>query len=259
MLRIHCTDFTPHEWVTACRLNNVDVSEQERRLWGQACLCLAAISKGSAKLPRLIVYPEFSFQEIGNLSSLFRWGFDTRTVVVSGDKNPVRSEEGFAILPDITYEEFCVEEYDCLILPGCSDIRQSIRDEKLMDFLRSLEGNETFPIGAICAGPLYLAKAGLLKDKKFTNSMYLEMNERLPFIDMENIQYQPVVEDGNVITAQGDAYRLFAVAMARKVGYQCSDHACFGVGEEWKEEDFVHHLSDAEWKEFEEEFADLIR
>lgn len=40
----------------------------------------------------LVVYPEFSFQEIGNLSSLFRWGFDTRTVVVSGDKNPVRSE-----------------------------------------------------------------------------------------------------------------------------------------------------------------------
>lgn len=110
-----------------------------------------------------------------------------------------------------------------------------------------------------CAGPIYLAKAGLLKDKKFTNSMYLEMNERLPFIDMENIQYQPVVEDGNVITAQGDAYRLFAVAMARKVGYQCSDHAYFGVGEEWKEEDFVYHLSDAEWKEFEKEFADLIR
>ena len=74
-----------------------------------------------------------------------------------------------------------------------------------------------------------------------------------------DIQYQPVVEDGNVITAQGDAYRLFAVAMARKVGYQCSDHAYFGVGEEWKEEDFVHHLSDAEWKEFEKEFADLIR
>ena len=115
--------------------------------------------------------------------------------MVSGDKNPVRSEEGFAILPDITYEEFCVEEYDCLILPGCSDIRQSIRDEKLMEFLRGLEGNETFPIGAICAGPIYLAKAGLLKDKKFTNSMYLEMNERLPFIDMENIRYQPVVED----------------------------------------------------------------
>ena len=152
-----------------------------------------------------------------------------------------------------------MEEYDCLILPGCSDISQSIRDEKLMEFLRGLEGNETFPIGAICVGPIYLAKAGLLKDKKFTNSMYLEMNERLPFIDMENIQYQPVVEDGNVITAQGDAYRLFAVAMARKVGYQCSDHAYFGVGEEWKEEDFVHHLSDAEWKEFEKEFADLIR
>ena len=48
-----------------------------------------------------------------------------------------------------------------------------------MEFLRGLEGNETFPIGAICAGPIYLAKAGLLKDKKFTNSMYLEMNERL--------------------------------------------------------------------------------
>ena len=40
---------------------------------------------------------------------------------------------------------------------------------------------------------------------------------------------------------------------------QCSDHAYFGVGEEWKEEDFVHHLSDAEGKGFEKELADLIR
>lgn len=38
----------------------------------------------------LVVYPEFSFQEIGNLSSLFRWGFDTRTVdlFATTDKSP---------------------------------------------------------------------------------------------------------------------------------------------------------------------------
>lgn len=206
----------------------------------------------------IVVYPEFSFQEIGNLSALFRWKFDSLTVTVSGNKNPVISEEGFRILPDITYDEFVAEEYACLILPGCSDIRTSIRDERLMRFLQQWKDNESFPIGAICAGPVYLAKAGILENKKFTNSMYFEMNERFPFVEIENMQYCPIVEDGNIITAQGSAYHLFAVAMARKVGYQCPDQAYFGVGENWKEEDFIYHLSATELQEFEAEFSDLF-
>ena len=50
-------------------------------------------------------------------------------------------------------------------LPGCSDIRMAIRNKKLNDFLRSFKDNQSFIIGAICAGPLFLQQAGLLKGK----------------------------------------------------------------------------------------------
>lgn len=50
MLRVPHTDFTPHEWVTTCRLSNVDLSEQERRLWGHIRLCLVAIWKANTKI-----------------------------------------------------------------------------------------------------------------------------------------------------------------------------------------------------------------
>ncbi len=206
----------------------------------------------------LLIYPEFSFQEIANLSALFRWYYDTETVTFSSGKAPVKSEEGFLILPNKTVDEFAIAEYDCLILSGCSDLRLPLRDDKTTSFLESFKGKDDFVIGAICAGPAFLAKAGLLKDKKFINSLYLEMNTKFKFVDEKNIVYQPIVEDGNIITAVGTAYREFAIAVARKVGYDYPDTAYAGVSAKWKPEDFVYHLKGEELKEFEEAFADLF-
>lgn len=47
----------------------------------------------------LLVYPEFSLQEVMNLSRLFRWNYNTMTEVISSDKAPVKSEEGISVLP----------------------------------------------------------------------------------------------------------------------------------------------------------------
>ncbi len=206
----------------------------------------------------LLIYPEFSFQEIANLSALFRWYYDTMTVTFSSSQTPVKSEEGFLILPNKTLDEFDIEEYDCLILSGCSDLRIPLRDDKITSFLKTFEGNNDFVIGAICAGPLFLSKAGLLKDKKFINSMYLEMNTKFNFVNENNIVYQPIVEDENIITAVGTAYKEFAIGVARKLGYDCPDTAYSGISDNWKPEDFVFHLDEPELKEFEEEFADLF-
>ncbi|MCM1037873.1 MAG: hypothetical protein NC434_01010 [Ruminococcus sp.] len=41
----------------------------------------------------LLVYPEFSLQEVMNLSRLFRWDYDILTEVISTGKEPVKSEE----------------------------------------------------------------------------------------------------------------------------------------------------------------------
>lgn len=207
----------------------------------------------------LVVYPQFSFQEIATLSGLFRWYFDSPTVVFSKDLKPVLSEEGFRLLPEKTYEQFSVDDYDCLILPGCSDMRESVGDEQLTRFLRQFHQHPDFVIGAICAGPLYLARAGLLEGKKFTSSLFVEMIERFSFIEAENMVYAPIVEDGNIITATGDAYREFAIAVARRLGYECSDNAYAGVPDDWKPEDYRQNLSPEGMAQFTEAFGAWLR
>ncbi len=114
----------------------------------------------------LLVYPEFSLQEVTNLMYLFRWDYDTMTDVIYTELVPVTSEEGITVLPTKACDAFRTEDYDCLILPGCSDWSISIRNPKLCSFLRSFHNHSDFPIGAICSGPLFLAQAGLLKNKK---------------------------------------------------------------------------------------------
>lgn len=48
----------------------------------------------------IVIYPEFSIQEIATLSALFRWYFEERTVIFSSSKSLVKSEEGITILPE---------------------------------------------------------------------------------------------------------------------------------------------------------------
>lgn len=207
----------------------------------------------------LVVYPKFSFQEIANLSALFRWYYDSKTVVFSSNKEPVVSEEGFVILPQKSFEEFSKEDYDCLILSGCGDFREAIEDKKLDDFLKQFQGEKEFVIGAICAGPMFLSKAGILDGKKFTNSLYAQMNERFAFIDEKNLVYAPLVEDGNIITATGDAFNLFAVAVARKLGYDCPDNAYAGIRDKWYEDDFKFYLDEKELETMEEAFGKFFK
>ena len=208
---------------------------------------------GNMKKIALLIYPEFSMQEVADLLYLFRWGFDTKTVVISTSKEAILSEEGISVLPEKTVDEFHKEEYHCLILPGCSDVSEALKDIALFQFLHSLKDETEFVIGAICAGPMFLSMAHLLDDKKFAVSISVEVCELFTGIKHDHIVYEPVVIDGSIVTAQGDAFRQFAIAIARKVGFDCSDKAMSGVPSDWKTEDFIHHLTLEEQEEFQKE------
>lgn len=206
----------------------------------------------------LLVYPEFSLQEASNLMYLFRWNYDTITDIIYTEKELVKSEEGIQVMPVKTCDEFSEEDYDCLILPGCSDIRMAIHNKKLNDFFKRFQGNTDFLIGAICSGPIFLAQAGLLNGKKYTASLFVEMRKLFSFIEEDNFLPVPVVESGNIITAGGSAFNDFAVHVARKMGYECPDRILSGYMDDWKEEEYYVHLSEEELKEFTEEFKDFI-
>lgn len=190
----------------------------------------------------LLVYPEFSLQEVMNLSRLFRWEFDTCTEVISTDREPVKSEEGIQVLPEKTTDEFCADDYECLVLPGCSDFTKSFKNKKLFDFLGSFNGNDEFLIGAICSGPMMLARAGLLKDKKFTASIFMDFFEFCPFLEKENFVAAPVVVSGNIVTAGGSNFNGFAVTMARILGLECPDCILSGYMDSWTSEDYKQYL-----------------
>lgn len=108
------------------------------------------------------------------------------------------------------------------------------------------------------AGPMYLAQAGLLDNRKFTNSLFVEMNEMFNFIKEDNLVYAPLVEDKNIITAVGSAFNDFAIAVARKLGYDCPDKIFSGTPENWEESDFKYHLSKEDLQIFKDEFKEFI-
>lgn len=190
----------------------------------------------------LLVYPEFSLQEVMNLARLFRWEFDIFTEVISSANEPVKSEEGIWVLPQKTTDVFRIDDYSCLILPGCSDFTEVFRDKKIFDFLSSFKGNNTFPIGAICSGPMLLAKAGLLEDKKFTASIFMDFFDFCPFLDKENYVAAPAVISDNIVTAGGSNFNGFAVTMAHLLGLECPEHIYSGYMDSWTPADYDQHL-----------------
>lgn len=206
----------------------------------------------------ILIYPEFSIKEISDVMYLFRWGFDAKTVILSSSMTPVLSEEGVSVLPQKTLSDFNKEDYHCLVLPGCSDFREALRDTKLFDFLKDFKDENEFPIGAICGGPLFLSMAGLLDEKKFTNALYYEMNQLYQCINMDNLVFSPLVEDGNIVTAVGNNTRRFAIKLARKAGMECSDNALKEVSESWEPEDFKYHLDQEQLDFFKKNYAEYL-
>lgn len=190
----------------------------------------------------LLVYPACSLQEVMNLSRLFRWDYDMETEVISSSLAPVKSEEGILLQPQKTTEQFRIEDYGCLILPGCSDFTEVFRDNRLLEFLRTFQNNHTFPIGAICGGPMLLAKAGLLKGKPFTASIYMDFFDFCPFMEKENYVPAPLVTADHIVTAGGGNFNGFAVAMARLLGFECPDRILSGYMDDWAKEDYEVYL-----------------
>ena len=76
-------------------------------------------------------------------------------------KQAIRSEDGLSIFPDDTIDNLDLDAYDSLILPGAMDIRETIENERIVDFIKKFEKKT---IGAISIAPLLLVKAGYLME-----------------------------------------------------------------------------------------------
>ena len=137
---------------------------------------------------------------------LRRAGIDVRTVGNMG--NIVTSKSGVKVHTDerlIDLDDF--SKYDGIVIPGCMEATELLmKSTKLMSIVQNFGRNNKF-LGGICSAPLIFARAGLLNERRATIKPGLEKNLPRPRSD-------PVVVDGNVVTAQG---KLNAVEFAFRI------------------------------------------
>lgn len=193
-----------------------------------------------------LIYPNFSLYEITALTSTLALSFDVTIDYVASDHSMVVSEDGLLCQPTKTLDQICIEEYSCVILPGMVNIGPALQDEKLISFLRDL-GEQDILIAAISSAPLLLAKAGLLKDTKFTGGIWQNFFDYFEFLPRENFQPKVLVQDKQIITAIGFAHQEFARRVILSLGLEENTDNYFKERNDYSEEDLIFTLSDKEF------------
>lgn len=145
------------------------------------------------------------FEEIealGTLDILRRGGVRIFTVSITGELK-VMGAHNIPVTADFVFEEADFTIADALILPGGIPGSNHLNTcTRLKDLIMRLTSQkEDILLCAICAGPMVLGSLGLLKGKKATCFPYFEptMIGAIPCED-------GVVQDGNIITAQGPGF-----------------------------------------------------
>ena len=206
----------------------------------------------------VIIYPNFSLQEITCLTSCLAVWFDEKIDYIASEMKTYKSEEGFQITPTKTLGEARASDYTCIILPGTIDPLPALFDEKLIDFLREGKSSDTL-FAAISSSPILLSKAGVLDGKDFTSGYFMQMAETFSFVDKKHFVHRPVAESGNVITAIGMFFREFAERVLIKLGYDVGGSFMNTAGCEYTEEELTFYWSDEEYKEFLEELKEYTK
>ena len=204
-----------------------------------------------------IIYPNFSLYEITALTSTLVLSFGVTIDYVASDHSMVVSEDGLPCQPTKTLDQIRIEEYSCVILPGMVNIGPALQDEKLISFLRDL-GEQDILIAAISSAPLLLAKAGLLKDTKFTGGIWQNFFDYFEFLPRENFQLKLVVQDKQIITAIGFAHQEFARKVILSLGLAENTDNYFKERNDYSEEDLIFTLSDKEFDQVKQSIENAL-
>ncbi|EKQ51168.1 MULTISPECIES: DJ-1 family glyoxalase III [unclassified Clostridium] len=134
-------------------------------------------------------------------------------VSITGEKM-VESSHGLVVQADKIFDENM--EYDLVVIPGGIPGATNLRDdERVIKFVKK-QNKEGKLIGAICAGPIVLGRAGITEGINITS--YPGYEDELP-----NCEYleEAVVVDKNIITSRGPATAMtFAYKLLEVLGYQ---------------------------------------
>ena len=203
----------------------------------------------------VILYPNFSLQEITSLTSALTVWFEEKIDFIGSENKEYFSEEGLCVIPNKVIGDVNITDYDCVILPGTINPLPALYDEKLINFLTS-GINTSVVFAAISSSPLLLAKAGVLNGKKFTAGFFMQMAEVFSFIEKENFTHKGIECDGNVITGIGMFFREFAEAVLHRFNYDIGNNFMHDKPEDFTVEELTFYWSEEDYREFLEELKE---
>lgn len=132
-------------------------------------------------------------------------------------RDPVTTMGGLKLVPDITIDEIQADPESVLILPGAMIWLDPVQEPVLAKVRSLLETN--IVVGAICGASMALANAGMLDKRHHTSNDLEALKQFCPGYSGEKFyESNPVVTDGNLITAGGFAAVDFAYAVMKKLG-----------------------------------------
>lgn len=138
-----------------------------------------------------------------------------KVVVSSINKEEAIGMKGLKVNPDKTLREVSEENYDGLIIIGGSGSPTLADYPEVLEMIRMFNNNKKV-IGAICLAPVILGKAGILSNIMIT---VYPVDWAITSVTRNGAHYfrHDVVEDGNIITADGpESARKFGEVIVKK-------------------------------------------
>ncbi len=167
-------------------------------------------------MSRVLVPLASGFEEIEAVSIidvLRRAGIEVIVAALNSNML-VKGANGITIQADTEVKNLTAEELDMVVLPGGWDGTHALADdENVQKLLREMDAKGK-NIGAICAAPFALNKAGVLKEN-YTCYPSVEQEIRQEGYQGDKAM---VVEDQNVMTSRGPATALcFGLQIVKKL------------------------------------------
>ena len=153
--------------------------------------------------------------EVFGVASRQAWFKDYNVVFISvEDKKQISTEEGLVLTPD--YHIGNVPALDVLILPSSYEMKWLFKNEKLTAFIQGQSKSVAW-LASNCSGAFLLANAGLLDGKKATTWYGGEKDLQKAYPNVNVIEDQNLVVDGNIITSNGSlvSYQAALVLLAK--------------------------------------------
>ena len=162
----------------------------------------------------VFIFDGMTDYEITFITHLLSTSAHKEIITVAYEDKIIKGCSGFLFKPSRLISDVLYEDVEALIIPGGWYGETKL---ELIELINNLNSKGKLISGICGAGTIFLAKAGILNNVKYTTpaiewtKKHIDVfGEKDPF-PRENFVSERVIRDGNIITAQGIAFIDFAI------------------------------------------------